>query len=411
MKIKRFTGRDITSVTNQIKEEFGLAAIILSQKELPPEEGPGIEITAGVKDEDMPGRGVQNQPGQAAAPPEPQAPSAPAAGSAPLPASPRPEPLPKPRTGPAAGLAAYRQAGRSAVEFGGVSRHDLDELAENLGQEIGELKELILDLAHRQSLSEKWRDRPELISLYRRLLETGLSAGPSRDLVELAAESAGAWGGEAADVLRRVVKTKLRLIDLSADPPKRLALVGPSGVGKTTALAHLAVYYRQRGLTPAAITLDTLRLGGAEQLTGYARILGLGVRVCQNHDEFREALELFEGSSDLVLIDTPGRGFYKDEGRQEMAAFFNLAQAQALLVVSAAMKEADLSAALAKARSFRETGLVITKFDETESLGSLAGFLLAQMPRLAFFSTGPKTSEDFFIASQDRLLDFWLGQN
>ena len=385
MKIKRFVARDLPTATNMIKEEFGLAAIILSQKDIPADQGGGVEITAGVRDEDLPHRPDSG----------PQSP-------------PAPMPPPKPKTGPAAGLNAYRQAALAPALGGTVTRQDLEDLSASLGREIGELKNLILDLAHRQSLAEKWRDRPDLISLYRRLLDTGLAAEHARALVELAAESAKAWGGEVGEHLRRAMRPKLRIADLSLSPPKVMALVGPSGVGKTTSLVNLAAFYRQRGLTVSAITLDTLRLGAADQLTQYARILGLGVRVCQSHEEFREALELFE-SSDVILIDTPGRGFQKKEGRQELTTYFNQARASVLLVVSAAMKESDLAAALERARTFRETGLVITKFDETESLGGLVGFITVEAPRLAFFSMGPKTSEDFVMAAPDKFLDLWLG--
>lgn len=385
MKIKRFIARDLPTATRMIKEDFGLAAIILSQRDLPPEEGGGVEITAGVRDADLP-------PGRTGG--EKKA---------------APEVQPKARTGTAAGLAAYQQAGRKAADFGEVTRHDLDELKGAISSEINELKDLILNLAHRQSLSEKWRGRQDLVNIYRRLMDTGLSAQHARVLVELAAESANAWGGEVEDHIRRAMASKLRLVDLAAKPPKRLALVGPSGVGKTTALVSLATFYRQKGLIPAAITLDTLRLGAAEQLTEYARILGMGVRVCQNRQEFREALELFEGSSDLVLIDTPGRSFQKAEGRQELNSFFNLAQAESLLVLSASMKERDLTAARERGRSFREAGVILTKMDETESLGSLASFIISATPRLAFFSSSPKTSEDFGPATEDKFLDLWLG--
>lgn len=384
MKIKRFTARDLPTATNMIKEEFGLAAIILSERELPPEEGPGVEITAGVRDEDLPLRNEEVGPYEAPPPPPP-----------------------KPRAGPAAGLAAYRQAGRTAAGFGEATRQDLDNLGASLGRNIGELKDLILDLAHRQSLSEKWRARPDLVGLYRRLLETDLAPEHARALVELAAESAKAWGGEVEEHLRRAMKPKLRVVDLSMSPPKRLALVGPSGLGKTTCLVNLAAFYRQRGLSVAAVTLDTLRLGAAEQLTQYARIMGLGVRVCQSHEEMAEALELFE-SQDLLLIDTPGRAFQKREGRQELNVYFNQAQASTLLVVSAGQKERDLKAALVAARTFREAGLVITKFDETESVGDLVGFIITEAPRLAFFSLGTKTSGDFIQAGQDKFIDLWL---
>lgn len=391
MKIKRFTARDLPTATNMIKEEFGLAAIILSQRDLPPEEGGGVEITAGVRDEDLPGQAENFSDS-----------SAPAAKPAP--------PQAKPLAGLAMGAAAYRKAERNFNPDGDqLTRKDVETLGLSLGRGLGELKDLILDLAHRQSLSEKWRDRPDLINLYRRLLETGLASQHARALVEGAAESARAWGGEVGEHLRKTMRPKLRIADLSLSPPKCLALVGPSGSGKTTTLVNMAAFYRQRGLKAAAITLDTLKLGAAEQLTQYARILGLGVRVCQNREEFREALEIFEGS-DLVLIDTPSRGFQKEEGRRELAAYFDVAEAGTLLVLPATMKEDDLAAALAKGRAFRELGLVVTKFDETESLGSLVGFLITRAPRLAFFALGPKTSEDFVMAAPDRFLDLWLGE-
>ena len=398
MKIKRFAARDMTTATHLIKEEFGLSAIILSQRELSPEEGGGVEITAGVKDEDLPTTREQE-------PTNPREQEPPKAKEQAPPKNP-----PRSKTGQAAGVAAYRQAEHkfSPPAPPPDITPDLHRLEQSLLREIGELKNLILDLAHRQNLAEKWRGKPNLVHLYRRLVETGLPSEAARSLVELAAESSQAWGGEINEHLRRALRPKLRLIDLSISPPKALALVGPSGAGKTTALVNLATFYRQRGLRVATITLDTLRLGAAEQLTQYARILGLGVRVCQNHEEFKEALDLFE-NDDIILIDTPGRNFQKTDGRQELLAYFSEAKAAALLVLPAGMKEDDFTAALSKGRGMAEAGLVLTKLDETESLGPLLGFLMACTPRLAFFSMGAKTSEEFTLASPDKLLDLWLG--
>ncbi|MDR3038334.1 MAG: hypothetical protein LBV21_03435, partial [Candidatus Adiutrix sp.] len=197
--------------------------------------------------------------------------------------------------------------------------------------------------------------------------------------------------------------------DLSLSPPRFLALAGPSGAGKTSTLVNLAAFYRQRGRKVAAVTLDTVRLGAAEQLTQYARILGLGVAVCQNREEFASALELFE-NNDVVLIDTPGRSFQKPESRRDLAAYFDQAGAAALLVLPATMKEADLSAALARARGFKEVSLVLTKLDETTSLGGLMSFIIAGAPRLAFYSLGPRPADDFIMATAEKFMDLWLGE-
>jgi len=383
MKIKRFTARDLPTATNMIKDEFGLAALILSQRELPAESGGGVEITAGVREEDLPPRD-EPEPG---------------------------EPALKALTGPAAGAAAYARTARTGrgadSEPGPAWRRDLDLMGKTMTRALKELKDLILDLAHRQSLAEKWRDRPDLVNLYRRLVGTGLTPEHARGMVEVAAESARAWGGEVFGHLRRTLESKLRLADLSLSPPKALALMGPSGVGKTTALVNLAAFYRQRGRQTAAITLDTVRLGAAEQLTRYARIMGLGVAVCQNREEFASALELFE-NHDLVFIDTPGRSFQKPEGRRDIAAFLDQAGASAILVLPATMKETDLTAALDRARGFKDLSLILTKFDETEALGGLMSFIISGTPRLSFFSLGPKTPEDFVQATAEKFLSLWL---
>ncbi|MCL2029842.1 MAG: hypothetical protein FWG97_05455 [Deltaproteobacteria bacterium] len=383
MKIKRFTARDLPTAANMIRDEFGQAALILSQRELPPEAGGGVEITAGVREEDLPPKGEADSAG----------------------------PPFKALAGPGSGAAAYARAARTGrtaePEPGPAWRRDLELMGAALTRSLMELKDLILDLANRQSLAEKWRDRSDLVNLYRRLIASGLAPEHARDLVELAAESARAWGGEVFEHLRRALESKLRVADLSLSPPKFLALMGPSGGGKTTALVNLAAFYRQRGRQAAAITLDTVRLGAAEQLTRYARVLGLGVAVCQNRTEFSSALELFE-NHDLVLIDTPGRSFQKPEGRRDLAAFFDQAGASALLVLPATMKGSDLAAALAKARSFKDLSLILTKFDETEALGELMSFIISGAPRLAFFSLGPKTPEDFAQATADKFLGLWL---
>ncbi|MGL4207750.1 MAG: hypothetical protein ACRCTY_00025 [Candidatus Adiutrix sp.] len=388
MKIKRFIASDMTAATNMIKNEFGLAAIILSQREIALQQGGGVEITAGVRDEDLP---IKKNEGAAA----PHAPES----TPPIPS--------RPAVGPAWGAQAYRQA-----EIGNMSeswRDGIDHLGQSFDKGLGEVKNLILDLAHRQNLAEKWRDRPELISFYRRLLSTGLLGEVARNLVENAAESANAWGGEIEDHLRQSLAAKLRFVDLSLKPPKVLALVGPSGVGKTSTLVNLGAFYRQRGLKVAAITLDTMRLGAADQLIQYARILGLGVKVCQNRDEFKEALDIFE-PIDVVLIDTPSRGFQKDEGRHELSSYLELALAHTLLVLPATMKEEDLKAALVRLHTWREAGLVLTKLDETLNLGNVIGLALSQMPKWAFFSLGPKSAEDFMVATGEKLIDLWLPQ-
>jgi flagellar biosynthesis protein FlhF len=273
---------------------------------------------------------------------------------------------------------------------------------------LAELKNMLLDLAHRQSLTEKWRERGDLVRLYRDLMATGLSPGHARDFVEMAAESLEAWGGTLEDNLRQTVRPMIKCLSRDRLPPKLLAAVGPSGAGKTSVVMKLAGSLRQRGRKTALISLDTLKLGAAEQLAQFARIMGLGLKVAQNRAEFREARELF-ADHDHVLIDTSTRDFFGGAGRTDLTAALAESGAQRLLVLPASLKAEDLGAAYEEAAGPFLFGLALTKLDETVALGSVFNFIRSFGPVFAYFCFGHKAPDDFSEAAPERLTEWWLG--
>lgn len=312
--------------------------------------------------------------------------------------------------GQAYGAAAYRRVQSSppaaAGEFG--LEMEVARLREFMGEQVGELRTLFLDLAHRQNLLEKWRERPDVVGLYRRLLDTGLSPGWARDFTEKSAEARDAWGGELSDHLRKTLRPRLRCLSGEQALPRLVAVTGPSGSGKTTSLVRLAVHCQKKGRRVSVITLDTLKLGAVEQLSQYARILGLGLRACQNKTEFLETIDLFQGS-DLILVDTNTRDFAGRRAGDDLSAALLEAGAKRLLVLPAGLKIEDLEALYERLAGPTLLGLVLTKLDETRGLGNVMGFLAGLGPPLAFFCTGPRTPEDFLPADAERLLDYWLG--
>jgi flagellar biosynthesis protein FlhF len=388
MRIKRFSAGRLDLIVAQIKEEFGLGAVILSQRENP--QTGLLEVTAGVREEDLP-----KSPEPSPWPEEP-------AQKAPPPARPpRPVGPPGPK-GPA--LKAYQKAaaeGQAKVAPLDGLKEDLGEIRRAVGDGLTELKELIWDLAHRQSLAEKWRDRPDLVGLYRRLLATSLEPDLARDLVEKAAESLAAWGGDLLGQLRRAAKPLIKRQEGAW--PRALALLGPSGAGKTTVLVKLAALGQKKGRKVSAITLDTLKLGAAGQLAQYARIMGLGLKACQSRAEFDEALEIF-GEADLILVDTSTRDF-SGHGLPPLLAGSG---AKGLLVLPANLKTEDLFEAYERAAGPDLWGVAVTKLDETKTLGGLLTMIAKAGPRLGFFSAGPRIPEDFGPAKADKFLDLWL---
>jgi flagellar biosynthesis GTPase FlhF len=272
---------------------------------------------------------------------------------------------------------------------------------------LGELKTMLLDLAHRQSLQEKWRDQGDLVRLYRALLGTGLPPGHARDFVEMAAASREAWGGTLIGQLRQTVRPMVKCLSPARAVPRLISVIGPSGAGKTSTLMRLSAHLRQKGRKVALISLDTLKLGAAEQLAQFARIMGLGLKVAQGAEEFMEARELFR-PADHVLVDTSTRDFLPGPGRKGLAQALAGAGAMGLLALPAPTKAEDLAAAWKAASGPFLWGVALTKLDETRALGNVLDFVRSEGPVFAYFSNGHKAPEDFFEAGADRLLELWL---
>jgi flagellar biosynthesis protein FlhF len=170
---------------------------------------------------------------------------------------------------------------------------------------------------------------------------------------------------------------------------------------------RLAGHLKQRGKKTAIISLDTLKLGAAEQLAQFARIMGLGLKVSQGRDEFREARELF-GTADHVLVDTSTRDFLPGGRRKASSSALTESGAMNLLVLPAPTKTEDLVAAFQAATGPFLWGIALTKLDETVNLGNIFNFIRSFGPVFAYFSNGHKAPEDFLEAAPDRLMDLWL---
>lgn len=373
MRIKRFRAPDSQSAMNMVKEEMGPEAVILSTRKVLDEDGQGrlVEITAGV--------GYQKGP-------------------------------PPPAKNP---YLNQRPAGTSRREIRALPSPAPKQpaTASNVkGLECGlaEIKELILDLTHRSSLSERLRDRQDLLKLYRGLLDAEMDPAIARSLVEKAAEGNGGRNPRTSirHHLSAALKTKKPLEGVYAPKPKLVSLVGASGVGKTTTIAKLAALWSVRKQKKLAlISLDSFRLGAAEQLKTYARIMGLPVRVVQDRDEFGQAVELFD-DMDLILVDTAGRSFTHDASRVELAEFFKqFGQVTTMLVLSAGAKDRDLTAAIKRSEVLSADSLIISKIDETTTYGNVINNLVKYKKPVSFLTNGQKVPDDILPATPDRLAD------
>ena len=175
---------------------------------------------------------------------------------------------------------------------------------------------------------------------------------------------------------------------------KIVALVGPTGAGKTTTVAKLAanaaLVRKQRvGL----ITTDTYRVGAVEQLRHYADLIGVPVESVSNSDEFAYAMNRF-ARYDLVLIDTAGRNPSDSKQISGLMEMFEQYDVEVHLAVPAATRSYELQEILARYAALKPAATIVTKYDEARVIGAVVNtVVLGQMP-ISFVTMGQRVPED-----------------
>lgn len=187
---------------------------------------------------------------------------------------------------------------------------------------------------------------------------------------------------------------------------KVVALVGPTGVGKTTSLAKLAAHYSLREKCRVGlITVDTYRIAAVEQLRTYAEIMDLPMEVVSTPREMREAAARLRGL-DLILMDTAGRSPQDEVRVAELRMMLAEAGASEIFLVLSAV--ADLGSSLAAAETFGwigATSLVLTKIDEAVSLDGLLPLLCNPQLPLSYVTNGQNVPDDISPADSGPLAE------
>jgi len=244
---------------------------------------------------------------------------------------------------------------------------------------------------------------PQRAGLLRRMLNSGFSTLLARQLLDKMPE--GKEKGEAwiKQVLKRNVHVAGDADDIVAKGGV-YALIGPTGVGKTTTTAKLAAraVVRYGADKVALLTTDSYRIGAYEQLKIYGKILGVAVHSVKDADDLRLTLSALRHKH-LVLIDTVGMG-QRDERVAGQGEMFDTCGVQRLLVLNSTSGGDTLEEVVRMYHSSKVIGCIATKLDEAVNMGGLMDVVVRHRLVMHYMANGQRVPEDLHPVNVDVLL-------
>jgi len=377
MKIKRFQAADVRQAIKEVRDVMGPDAVILSNNRV---DG-GVEIVAAT-DYD------ESQFKQYSQPRQDEVKQAQA---------------PKVEINPSEKLAARQPRYEQATPSDNVWSQEPTLI--QMRKEISGLRDMLQNQLSDLTWKDMERNSPTQVQVLQRHLQMGIQVDLAKQI------SAKIHGIDDLDMAWRqslgLLANEINVYD--DDIINRggiCALVGPTGVGKTTTIAKIAARcaLKHGAKNVALITTDCFRIGGQEQLRTYARILGVPVRVAKTHEDLALALnDLLDRK--FILIDTAGM----NQRDVQLAEKFAVLKKQSpkiknYLTVSSTTQASGLNDIINTFSNLELSGCILTKTDEASSLGGAISALIRHKLPLAYICNGQQVPEDFSLARPNTLV-------
>lgn len=319
-----------------------------------------------------------------------------------------------------------------------------EKTSENaLRQEFDELKNLVKNLASNIDRISQPRDespvcaappglepqptlqsrlqamRPPANQLIEYLLAYGIDLDTAKTMTDFARESLSETELEDPTALHAFFLSTIQDL-ITVSPPDfgnsncqyRLALIGPTGVGKTTTLAKLAAYYLSRfSHSIALITIDTYRIAAVEQLKVYGEIMHLPVEIVITPEQLDQALARHR-DKELILIDTAGRSPKDTLCIEELATFLRPElKIDKHLVLSATTREIELFDIIRRFEGLGIDKTIFTKIDECSHLGALLNVQIHSGKPLSYVTNGQRVPEDILQITKEKAAELIMSRH
>lgn len=296
---------------------------------------------------------------------------------------------------------------RGAIAKGATARAAPNEMMEMM-QEIRAMRGMMETQLAELAWHSTQKREPQKAHVLRELLGAGFSPSLSRYLTEKLPSVKD--DAEGMRWIRTVLERNIVTMKNEHEVLEKggvFALVGPTGVGKTTSTAKLAARCVMRHGTEklALITTDGYRIGGHEQLRIYGKILGVMVHSVKDEADLRIALRELRGKH-TVLIDTIGVS-QRDQMVQEQVAMLSGAgpDVQRLLCLNATSTGETLHEVVRAYQGNGLAGVIMTKLDEAATIGNVLDVVIRQKLNLFYISNGQRVPEDLHLAERSYLID------
>ena len=419
MQVKVFEAKDMTSGLKMVKEELGPDALILSTRTLRGGKlgmlgKPMLEITAAI-DSAWPDKGREPSP-------DPSMPLYSNPDGYPLQEQ-NNEPLTYQNLGLDKPIAGEDASPLPTPEPARDGETDPDALA----REISELRSIIDSLSNRlagidaapvaHACVEPEYSARETSAAKDPVVRLLLSRGLNHRVAGLVARFTGDVMGPQAGGSRQTLQANLtraisrlftvgRPLENIPGQQKRISLIGPTGVGKTTTIAKLAAgYLKQFGGKVALVTIDTYRIAAVEQLKVYGEIMNLPVEVVIKPTEMATALAN-HNDCDLILIDTAGRSPGNGMEIQDMGAFLKPEYGlENHLMLSATTREVELETIIRQFSCLPISNFIFSKIDECRLLGVLLNIHYSRDTPISYLTNGQRVPEDIIAATPEILAE------